>query len=72
MGSKVGGSFNREGTYIYLWLIHADVWRKPTQYCKAIILQSKISKFLKRGLRKLTYSRRLEGMREVVEEKMAS
>ena len=22
-----------------LWLIHADIWQKPTQYCKAIILQ---------------------------------
>ena len=25
-------------------LIHADVWQKPTQYCKAIILQFKINK----------------------------
>ena len=24
---------------MYLLLIHADVWKKPTQYCKAIILQ---------------------------------
>ena len=31
-----------EGTYVYLWLIHADVWQKPTQYCKAVILQLKI------------------------------
>ena len=23
----------REGTYVYLWLIHVDVWQKPTQYC---------------------------------------
>ena len=35
----------REGTYVYLWLIHVDVWQKPTQYCKAIIFQLKISKF---------------------------
>ena len=28
----------REETYVYLWLIHVDVWEKPTQYCKAIIL----------------------------------
>jgi len=28
--------------YIYLWLIHVDVWQKPTQYCKAIILELKI------------------------------
>ena len=31
----------REGTYVYLWLIHVDVWQKPTQYCKAVILQLK-------------------------------
>ena len=34
-----------EGTYVYPWLIHIDVWQKPTQYCKAIILQSKINNF---------------------------
>ena len=45
MGRKVGGGFKREGTYAYPWLIHIDVWQKPTQYCKAIILQLKINKF---------------------------
>ena len=40
MGWEVG-KFKREGTYIYLWLIHTIVWQKPTQYCKAIILQLK-------------------------------
>ena len=39
----VGGKFKR--TCVYLWLIHADVWQKPTQYCKAIVLQLKITKF---------------------------
>ena len=34
---EVGGSFKRVETYAYLWLIHVDVWQKPTQYCKAII-----------------------------------
>ena len=24
-------------TYVYLWLIHDDVWQKPLQYCKVII-----------------------------------
>ena len=37
------GRFKREGTYVYLWLSHVDVWKKPTQYCKAIILQLKIN-----------------------------
>ena len=35
----MGGRFKREGTYVYLWLIHVDVWQKPVQYCKASILQ---------------------------------
>ena len=26
-------------TYVYLWSIHVDVWWKPTQYSKTIILQ---------------------------------
>ena len=42
--SEVGGGFKREGTQVYLLLIHVDVWQKLTQYCKAIILQFKISK----------------------------
>ena len=45
---EVGGRSKREGTYVYLWLIHVDVCQKPTQYCKAIILQLKISKLKKR------------------------
>ena len=28
-------------SYLYLWLIHVDVWQKPTQLCKAFILQFK-------------------------------
>ena len=30
--------------YTYLSLIHVAVWQKPTQYCKAIILQLKMNK----------------------------
>ena len=48
MGWEVGGKFKEEGTYVYLWLIHVDVWQKPTQYCKAIILQLKINKLKKK------------------------
>jgi len=51
MGWEVGGRFKREWTYLYLWLIHADIWQKPTQYCKAIIPQLNINKsFLKSSL----------------------
>ena len=27
MGREMGGRFKREGTYVYLWLIHVDVWQ---------------------------------------------
>ena len=33
MGKDVGGVFKWEGTWVNLWLIHVDVWYKPTQYC---------------------------------------
>ena len=45
MGMGVGEKVKREETSVSLWLIHADVWQKSTQYCKAIILQLKISIF---------------------------
>ena len=41
-----GKRSKREGTYVYLWLI--EVWQKPNQYCKAIILQLKIIKKIKK------------------------
>ena len=43
MGWEVGGRLKREETYVY-WQIHVDVWQKPTQYCKPIILQLKTNK----------------------------
>ena len=45
MERKVGGRFKKKGTDVYLWLIHVDVWKKPTKFCKAIILQLKIKIF---------------------------
>ena len=43
LGRWEAGRFRRERTYVYLWLTHVDVWLKPTQYCKIIILQLKIN-----------------------------
>ena len=40
---RVRGRFKSEGTYVYLWLIHADVWQKPTQHCKILIFHLKIN-----------------------------
>ena len=42
----IGKEVQKEGTYVYLRLIHVDVWQKPTKYCKATILQLKINNFL--------------------------
>jgi len=42
-GVGVRGRFKREGTYVYLWLMHTVVWQKVTQHCKAIILQLKLN-----------------------------
>ena len=47
MGCEVGRRFKRKGTCLYLWLIHADVWQKPTQYHEVIILQLKINTSIK-------------------------
>ena len=47
---EVGERFKREEIYVCLWLVHGDVWQKPTEYYKAIILQfkKKNSKWKKR------------------------
>jgi len=41
MGREMGGSFKKKGIYVYLWLIHVEVWQKTAKFCKAIILQLK-------------------------------
>ena len=45
MGVGVGERLQREGMCVYLWLIRV-VQQKPTQHCKAIILQLEIIFFL--------------------------
>ena len=42
MSWEVQGTFRKQGTYVSLWLIHVDVWQRPTQHYEAIILPSKI------------------------------
>ena len=46
MGWEVGGRFKRERTRVYLWLTDADVWQKPAQYYKPIILHLKINELI--------------------------
>ena len=38
---REGGRVEDGGTQVHPWLIHVDVWQKPPQYCKEIILQLK-------------------------------
>ena len=41
-----GGRVVQDGeTHVYLWPILADVWQKPSQYFKVIILQLKQTNF---------------------------
>ena len=49
--SRGGSKVQEGGTYVYLWLIYVDVWQKPTQHCKVIILQWKINCLKKKILR---------------------
>ena len=42
---EVGGGFSIRG-HVHPWLIHVDVWQKPSQNCKVIILQLNLKKFL--------------------------
>ena len=40
----MGGGFRRQGTFVYLWLIHVVVWQRPAQYCRAVVLLKKKKK----------------------------
>ena len=35
-----GREVQKEGTYV--WLIHVDVWQKPTQYCNYLSIKNKL------------------------------
>ena len=52
MGREVGGRFKREGTCVCLWLIHVDVWQKPSLEYKVITFQLKTKKKIKYILNK--------------------
>ena len=41
MGRELAGGFERVGTCVCLMLTHVDVWQKPSQYYKVIMLQLK-------------------------------
>ena len=37
-GREGGGRGFRMGGHVHPWVIHVDVWQKPSQYCKEIKL----------------------------------
>ena len=39
--SGVGYGGRWGGDSVYLWLIHADPWQRPSQYCRVTVLQLK-------------------------------
>ena len=52
MGKGVEVRFNKEGTCVCLWLIHVDVWQKPSLEYKVITFQLKTKKnkvYIKQG-----------------------
>ena len=40
-----GREVQEGGDICILWLVHVDIRQKPSQYCKAVILQLIINKF---------------------------
>ena len=48
VGKEVGGGqFQDPADTCLLWLIHTDVWQKPSQYCEVINFQLKSVNFKK-------------------------
>ena len=48
---KLGLKLNIQKTHVNPWLIHVDVWQKPSQYCKVISLQ--LNKLKKLNIQKM-------------------
>ena len=44
-----GREVKERGDTVYLQLTHVDTWQRPAQYCEAIFLPLKISKFFGGG-----------------------
>ena len=51
---EMGGGFRRQGTYVYLWLIHVDVWQRLAQYCRAVVLLKKKKTYTLKKKRRYT------------------
>ena len=69
MGREMGGRFKREGIYVYLGLIHVEVWQKTTKFCKAIILQLKNKQYFLKSYVKIEHYETGHKSRNGVEQK---
>ena len=58
MGWEMGGRFKRKGIYVYLWLIHIEVWQKTIKFYKETILQKISLKMVFKGKKKNTGARK--------------
>lgn len=56
MGWEAGGRFKMGGTHVYLWLTRVDVWQRPAQYCRAVVLLKKKQKKTYTLKKKLQYT----------------
>ena len=61
-GEGCWGGIKKEGMHVCLWPVHADVWQKPSQYCKAIILHVKKKKKKRLHSERAGEARRLRGL----------
>ena len=43
MGKEMEGRFKRERVYVYVWLIHVEVWQNTAKFCKEIQFSSVVS-----------------------------
>ena len=41
-GEGDGKGVQDRGTHVYTWLIHVDIWQKPSQYCNYPPIKKKI------------------------------
>ena len=53
-----GRGVQEGGAYVYLRQINVDAWKKPMQYCKAVILQLNINKKQKQTKNMRNYGER--------------
>ena len=65
VGRKVGGQLRIVGTHVYLWLIHVNVWQKPSQYCNNSPIEINFKNKSKDSEECISHSKQTERLDEV-------